>query len=153
MKSSIFVFAAFFAGSLLSLQAAINTQLSKLVGGSVIAAFISFLIGTVVLFVVLLLRGDFTGSSLSNTLSAPPWVFVGGVLGALYVTATIVLLPRIGVTATVLAIVCGQIMMSLLLDHLGAFGMPVRPLTPFRIAGAALVVLGLSLVFVPNGQQ
>lgn len=135
------------------MQAAINTQLAKFVGGSVFAAFISFLIGTVVLFLVLLMRGDFSANFQASALSAPAWLYVGGALGALYVTATIILLPKIGVTATVLGIVCGQITMSLLIDHFGAFGMPVRPLTIIRMSGAAFVLLGLSLVFIPNGQQ
>lgn len=135
------------------MQAAINTQLAKFVGGSVLAAFISFLIGTVVLFLVLLMRSDLSANFQASAISAPAWLYIGGALGALYVTATIILLPKIGVTATVLGIVCGQITMSLLIDHYGAFGMPVRPLTMLRMGGAALVVLGLSLVFMPNVQQ
>ncbi len=153
MNGSLFVLAACFAGSLLSLQAAINTQLSKFLGGSVFAAFVSFFIGALALFIVLVMRGEVTGDFLVNAASAPTWLYVGGALGAVYVTATIVLLPRIGVAASVLAIVSGQILMSLILDHTGAFGMPVRPITLLRLSGAALVVLGLSLVFAPTVRQ
>lgn len=153
MKITLLVVVALLAGSLLSLQAAINTQLAKAVGGPVLAAFTSFFIGTLVLFLVLVMRGELSLQFVSKAIDAPAWLYIGGALGAVYVTATIVLLPKIGVTASVLAIVCGQIIMSLTLDHFGAFGMPVRPLTMLRIGGAALVVMGLSLVFLPNGQQ
>jgi transporter family-2 protein len=42
--------------------------------------------------------------------------------------------------------VAGQLIISLVLDHFGAFGVPRSPVNLGRIAGVALVIAGVILV-------
>jgi transporter family-2 protein len=76
----------------------------------------------------------------------PGWAWLGGLLGAGYVAVTTVLGPRLG-AATLLALTLGgQMAAALLVDHYGVIGFPQNPVTPARLAGAALLVLGVILV-------
>lgn len=77
------------AGSALAVQFSVNAQLRPFVGGPMIAAAISFLIGTVALLVAsMVFRQSWT---LATALaSAPWWAWAGGLLGAFYVLATVI---------------------------------------------------------------
>ncbi len=70
----------------------------------------------------------------------------GRAFGALLVTVSVIVVPRPGATALMGAIVAGQMLASLLLDHFGLIGFPVRPLDPWRVAGVGLLVLGVALI-------
>ena len=78
--------------------------------------------------------------------TAPWWVWFGGLLGVTYVSMTIVLAPRLGAAAMLGAAMTGQLVGSLLMDHYGFVGYPVRPLSVERIAGAVLLFLGVLLI-------
>ena len=54
--------------------------------------------------------------------------------------------PRLGVAMTVILMVAGQILISVLLDHFGALGVPKQPLNLTRLLGVALVFGGVLLV-------
>lgn len=71
------------------------------------------------------------------------WNWVGGPLGLLIVLAGAALAPRLGAAAFIALVVGGQLLCSLLLDHYGLMGLAVKEITPGRVAGAALVVLGV----------
>jgi bacterial/archaeal transporter family-2 protein len=133
------------AGVLLPVQAGVNAQLRASVGSPVIVALVSFVVGTaglaaatVVVRAPHALRAAWIGS--------PWWYWVGGLIGALYVLASIVLAPRLGAATLVAAIVAGQMIASLFLDQYGLVGFPIHPITGFRVLGAALVIAGVILV-------
>ncbi len=146
MPSWILILFALIAGSLLALQAPINAQLGRILDSAVFASFISFAVGTFVLFFVLLAKNEVSIYSIFSLRNVPVSLFIGGVLGAVYVTGTIWLVPQIGVANTLIAIVAGQVLLSLLLDQLGLFGLPVRSITPLRITGAIFVLSGISII-------
>jgi bacterial/archaeal transporter family-2 protein len=133
------------AGVLLPVQAGINAQLRSAVGSPLTAGLISFLVGTAGLAaVVLLLRAPVT---LRPAWDATPWWYwIGGLIGAVYVVASIVLAPRLGAATMVAAIVAGQMIASLLLDQYGLLGFPIHPISGLRVLGAALVIGGVMLV-------
>jgi bacterial/archaeal transporter family-2 protein len=133
------------AGVLLPVQAGINAQLRSAVGSPLAAALVSFLVGTAGLAaVVLLLRESLTLRS--AWIATPWWYWIGGLIGAGYVVATIVLAPRLGAATMIAAIVAGQMIASLLLDQYGLLGFPVHPIGGVRVLGAALVIGGVMLV-------
>jgi bacterial/archaeal transporter family-2 protein len=136
------------SGTFIALQAPINAALARDLGLSVAAAAASFLAGSVVLVAISLVAGPAQGVSLAWR--APPlWMFVaGGLLGAVYVTSVIVLTPKLGTAATMAFIVAGQMLAGLVLDHMGLFGFLERAITPGRMAGAVLLVLGALLMRV-----
>jgi transporter family-2 protein len=74
------------------------------------------------------------------------WQWSGGLLGAVYVVATIVLAPRLGAATLIAAVVAGQMIASVLLDQYGLVGFPVHPLSALRLLGAGLVIGGVVLI-------
>lgn len=132
------------AGGATALQAPTNARLASAVGSPVNAAFVSFAVGTVVLAVVAAVmhtRPDWAG------VKALPWyAWVGGVYGACFVVAAAWGVPRLGVAMTITLMVGGQLLISLVLDHFGALGVPRAPLNLGRVAGVALVLAGVLLV-------
>jgi transporter family-2 protein len=134
----------FLSGALIATQAGVNSQLVRFVGHPLLAATISFVVGAVALAVCSL--GVGTWPTWAVVIEAPWWVWTGGLLGAVFVVTTAALAPTLG-AATLLSIaVAGQMTFALLLDHYGLVGFAVRPLSLWRIVGAALVVAGVVLI-------
>ncbi len=143
----LFIILAVFAGSMLPVQGVVNGQLGRALDNVVLATLISFVVGALTLLLVFLFR--YNGSSVSGLQGlsqVPPVYYTGGILGAFYVTMVTLLIPRIGVANTMIAIIFGQVLLSLLLDHFGVLGIAVREINWFRALGAGLVLTGLVLV-------
>jgi bacterial/archaeal transporter family-2 protein len=136
---------ALVAGMAAPTQFAINSQLRQVVGGPVVAAAVSFLVGTVILFAAAAVVSR-SVPELGPIMSAPPWMYLGGLLGAFYVCASIVLTPRLGVATTIGLFLAGQVMASIVIDHFGLFGIPVQPASIPRILGALLIIVGVAVV-------
>ena len=132
------------AGGMISLQAPTNAMLARAGGSPVLAALISFAVGTVVLLGVWLASGSRPRAS--SFAGLPPYAWFGGAYGALYVAVAAYAAPKIGLASLITIGIAGQIVMALLLDHVGALGLPRDPLSIGRIAGAVLVVAGVVLV-------
>ncbi len=142
-----FILLAILAGGMLPIQGVVNSQLGRALDSVVLATLISFIVGSLTLLVVFLYRNNWSaGSNLQGLQDVPPILYIGGILGAIYVTAVAALIPKIGVANTMIAVILGQVLLSMLLDHLGVLGIEVRALSWSRILGASLVVFGLVLV-------
>ena len=133
-------------GTILPLQGLINARLGTHIGGSVVAAFVSFLVGTLMLGLYLLATR--TPIALQGSLKLPAWVWAGGVFGAIYVACFTLLIPRIGAAGMICLAVLGQVTASLLLDQFGILQAP-KPVDAVRLAGALLVLAGVVLVVAP----
>ncbi len=128
-------------GGLIPLQSAINSRLSGRIGAVLPASGISFAVGTAGLGLAVLVTGTAVPWATTAT-TQPWWIWLGGVCGLVFLTMNIVLLPRIGASATVVLPLVGQVLGGLVIDVTGAFGMPEHAITLLRGLGAALVVLG-----------
>lgn len=139
------ILVAVLVGAALPVQAGVNAQLRIGVGHPMLAAFISFAVGTIALlgFNLALRVPPPTGDVMARL---PWWQWIGGLLGAAYIYLAIILAPRLGAATLVAAIVSGQMVASLLLDHFGWAGYPQQSLTPMRAAGALLVIGGVLLI-------
>lgn len=133
-------------GAMLPLQGLVNARLASALHGPVMAAFVSFLVGTAVLGAWLLASRTPWGAAPETRF--PAWIWIGGVLGAVYVAAFTLLIPRVGAAAAICLAVLGQVTASLLLDHFGVL-QAQRPADWTRIAGAVLVLMGVLLVSAP----
>ena len=102
-----------------------------------------FVLGAMLLVLFALLTTRQAWPSPHDLLAAPPWIWFGGLLGAFYITATIVVVPRLGTGLTFALIVAGQMLVSLLIDQVGLFGSAHVPLSASRVAGAMLLVFGV----------
>ncbi len=130
-------------GVFLASQAPINAALAKSLGDPVLAACISFGIGFVILAVLSAVRGAWpSGSAMA---AAPWWSWLGGLLGAFYVAVVIWGVPQLGVVSTVAALIFGQVAAALILDAVGAFGLPVQAITWQRLVAAGMILGGLVL--------
>jgi transporter family-2 protein len=72
--------------------------------------------------------------------------WTGGIFGAIYITISILILPRLGAATVVALIVVGQMIGSLTFDHFGLLGVPQHSATLVRIARAAFLILGVVLI-------
>ena len=136
--------AVVFGGAATALQAPTNAKMMGAVGSPVNAAFVSFAVGTAalgILAVVLQVRPDIAASR------ALPWyAWIGGLYGAIFVVAAAWGVPRLGVATTIILMVAGQLLLSVVLDHFGAMGMPKQPISWGRVAGVGLVIAGVLMV-------
>src|SRR5436305_7945418 len=143
MSKAVPLLAALVAGVAIATQGAVNSELSRHVG-QVRAVVISIAVSVVVVLILLLIHpgpGSFAGA-----VHAPPWAFIGGLLGVGILIGTIVAVPRIGVAATTAIVLAAQVITSAIIDKFGLLGVAARPVTPTRFAGLALAVLAVLLI-------
>jgi transporter family-2 protein len=141
----LYLLFAFAGGVVLPFQAGINAQLGGWLGSPVRAAFVSFLVGTI----VLLVATAFVFKPLPSwgkLGAAPWWVWIGGVLGAFYVAASIVTAPKLGAAQLVALVVAGQALAGLVVDEFGWVGFEPKHISAGRVAGMVLVGAGVALV-------
>lgn len=133
------------AGIAITVQSGINSQLRQAISHPILAAFISFLTGTIALAVLL-----FFSKQALPTLqqySAISWYkFSGGLLGVFVVTVTLLSVQEIGASNMFVLIVAGQLFTALLMDHFGVLGMRENPISLQKMLGIVLVVGGAYLV-------
>ena len=143
----VYLIVALAAGVALATQSAINTQLAKAMSGeAVIATFISFAVGMIVLFFIAWVKTDLWGN-LSAIPSQPWWKLIGGVLGAVVVFTTVLLAPKLGITAMLFFIIVGQLITAATIDHFGLIGMPIREVNITKLIGLIIVAFGLVFYF------
>ena len=146
MSNTYFLFLiALLAGAMMPTQAATNHRMATVLESPILAALISFIVGTVALFAYTVLSGE-SISNLSLAKSAPLVAWVGGLLGAFFVAAAVTLVPRLGVAMTFSLIIAGQMIMTLIIDHFGLLGVPVKEVSFARIAGILLITGGVILI-------
>lgn len=134
------------SGSLLPVQAILNSRLGRQVGGSLMGVLMSFLVGT---FCLLVANGLLNGKALLTVrpaATAPWYIWLGGFIGAIFLGYITWVNQRQGVGLTFIMVVCGQIFMALLLDHFGWLGTAQRSITPVQLVGVVLILGGIFLV-------
>lgn len=141
----VWVCLAVVAGAVIPLQASANARLGSAAGnplwGTCISVAITF---TVIVGYALVARpGNPSGSGLAN---APLWAYVGGLCGAVYLFSITALVPRLGGATLLGLIVLGQLFAAAIFDHFGLLNLPVHTLTPGRVLGLALLIVGVVLV-------
>jgi transporter family-2 protein len=141
----MFILFALLAGAGMPMQAGINLRLRHALGDPVMAALVSFAVGTACLLAY----------AVAARLSLPPagtlagtpwWAWIGGALGAFFVFATIVLAGQLGAATTMAWLLAGQFLAALILDHFGLISFAMREVTWPRVAGVALIIAGAVLV-------
>jgi transporter family-2 protein len=135
---------AVLAGLLVGMQPSVNARLGRSIG-SVQAATFSFVVGTVALALVATLFYGGLGS-FSSVGKAPWWAFVGGLLGAVYVTVAILTVRKLGVSGLTALVICGQLTAAVAIDRFGLLGIPKQSIGAGRVAGLILLVAGVILV-------
>src|SRR6185503_10842209 len=119
-------------GSLIALQAPINSGLGK-VTGTLPAAAISFTVGTVLLLAIVVVGGE--AANLAKATDVKWYYLIGGVLGAAYVTTVLLTVRTLGAGGVTAATVAGQLTMSVVIDPIGFLGLEETPITLTRVIG------------------
>lgn len=141
--SNYFLLALMFCGGMaVAVQPSINARLAQKIGAFE-SSFISFAVGTLAMLLILLVSGR---NDLRGVAGASWWELTGGLLGAFFVTLTIITVPRIGTLAVMASVIAGQLMTAALLDHFGMFGLRQIPIEPRRLTGMLLLACGAALV-------
>jgi len=136
---------ALLIGGLLAVQGSINSQLGGILKNPLQAAFVSFFIGTLTLFVLnVLMRTELPTKAV--IVEIPIYLFIGGIVGAIYVSSAIILIPKIGVATMLGASIGGQMIVASIIDHFGFFNLAVHPISMGRILGIVLLIIGVFLI-------
>ena len=143
--NNFYLLLAFVTVAGIAAQSVINSRLRLILGGAFWAAAAQFIVG--LLLLLLLAAATRQPAPVVTGLGrAPWWIWTGGVFGAMFIVVTIVLTGKIGATLTLASIIVGQLIAALIVDHYGLFGGTVVRLTPLRVTGVALLLLGVMLI-------
>ena len=106
------------------------------------SVFIVHIGGALIALVPLLFYG---GGKLTQWRSVPWYVLGAGIFGLIVIGAISYMIPRVGVAASIITIVAGQLLVGTILDHFGLLGAMQRHLDPTRAIGLAIVLVGVWL--------
>jgi bacterial/archaeal transporter family-2 protein len=142
---SIYILATLLGGAVLPIQVALNALLRKYVGQPMQVTFISYSAGTLASLAICWFA-RYPLPATSSLAQTSWWMWIGGCLGTLYVWSTIFAAAKIGTALTLALTIAGQMVCALFLDHYGVIGLTKLPVSPLRIAGVLLVIIGVSFV-------
>ncbi len=129
------------AGFAVPLQAGTNARLGALLGHPLWATGVSLLVSLLALMVVLLVI-KVPKPNLSALSGAPWWIWMGGIAGVLYITIALLMAPRLGALNFIMAVIIGQLVISLIIDYFGLVGLPRKDISLQKLVGVLVVVGG-----------
>lgn len=138
----IFYLFAFLAGATLSFEGAIYAELGKTIG-QIETSFYNFFLGSIIMGLLWLFFGK---GRISYTLEAPKWALLGGLLGVVYLTSIVVSVPFVGVGITMVAVIIGQLMMSMTIEHFGWLGSKKNKINKEKIYAVISMIIALILI-------
>ena len=133
------------AGALNAVQSGSNAQLVRSLGRPWLVALLVSLVTAAVFLLAFLVTGVRTPEA-GRFGSAPWWAWSGGLCGAAYVASTLFFAERMGAALFTGLTITAGIIASVVVDHLGLVGFPQHTASWLRIAGAALMIAGVTLV-------
>lgn len=134
-----------FAGVAITIQSGVNSQLRISIQHPLMAAFISFVVGTIALGLLLIFSKD-TLPGMPHYSGVKWYQYTGGLLGAFVVTVTLISVSQIGAGNMFVLVVAGQLITAVLMDHFGVLGMKPNPISLQKFFGICLLVGGAYLV-------
>ena len=149
MPVTVLVFAvcAFIGGLLVAAQGPIYARLSEGLGRDyLLAVFLAFATAAAATGALALASGSFRHLTLATLGQLPPWVWLGGMFGAVHVVISMQSIPVLGVTLFLVIVVTGNLMGAAAYDHIGAMGLQVRPFSVAKGLGLLLVIIGVAIV-------
>ena len=139
------IITALVIGGFLPIQMGLNAQLlNNWSQNAVLATLASFIVGTIALVGYMMITR--VPVPALSTSTAPWYAWTGGLLGALGVSVLTYLAPRLGALTMISLIICSQLILSIVFDHFGIIGYPLRPITIMRCLGVVLLIVGAFLV-------
>lgn len=130
----------FVAGLLQSLQQAMGGLVQRHSRSAIAQAVSNFLVGTVALGAFVLVQT--LAGVRAEPLPTEPWLYVGGVLGIVFIALMSVAVHHLGVLTMGLGVICGQVVTSVLLDVVFPAGHAV---TVWSLLGASLTIVAVGV--------
>ncbi len=126
-----------------AIQAAVNGNLSKMLGSSIASGFVSYATGTMLLLLLVI----FSGQVPHKTTRGRWWMWLGGPVGALFVVGMAQLVPHLGTGVTLLVVLIGQLLGSMAIDQFALFGARKANVTFIRLVGVAALGWGMYVYY------
>ena len=150
-STTLWIWRAFgiFAGMLSATQIAVNGYLGKVVGSPIKASAISFTVGIIFLAIICIVLHFKNGKSESfknESAKNPWWMWIGGILGGLYILANVYFSRIVGTGMTVIILLIGSTTGGILVDHFGMFESPKKPINAQKILGVLIMILGAAAI-------
>jgi transporter family-2 protein len=139
------IIAAIITGAVVPFQAGANAALGRALGHPLWGTLISLCVSFACVLPVMLLA-KVQAPSLLNLVQAPRWIWIGGVVGVVYITGALMLAPKLGAAGFVMAAIAGQMLASIIIDQWGLVGLPQKSVSWSRLAGLGLIFLGLAVM-------
>lgn len=134
-------------GLIIPLQQAMNAKMRTFVVNPMYASLVNFLAGAVLgIVVAAIMSASGEPGNWRRATEAPWWAWCGGLIGMAFITAGVLCVPRIGVASFSAAVLVGQLVGAMLLDHMGWMGVIQRQITATRMCGVALLLVGVWLI-------
>ena len=144
MNFTLLILFAILVGMLLPIQAATNTGASRYFGDVSYAVLLSFVIGTILVSTYILITKPSLNIGITEQ-GFPKYIVFGGLISVAYTLAITYLSPRLGVGNTLFIIVTGQMFAAIIVDHFGIYDSIKHEVTPKKIFGISLMLIGLYL--------
>ena len=132
------------AGAFIPLIGILNARVGRALGEPLYATVLVFLVAICIALLISAVFGK-VGLSLQNLQNLGSLDYAAGFIVAFYVISATVLAPKIGVANFIVMAVSSQILFSLMIDHFGFFGAPVKPVNLIQLFGAVLLLGGLAI--------
>lgn len=146
LRKVLWQLAAVLSGCLSSVVGAILASLGQVIGSAIQATTVLFAIATVVMIVFCCINGSVVKIRRAFTTDAPWWIWMGGPLGAIIVYGNAWLIPLIGVSVFMMALLIGQFLLSLFMERNGWLGAPKKHISWVQIAGILIMLAGVFLI-------
>lgn len=143
----IMIVLAIIGGSMLSVQAAINGQLGSQVGVFK-SAFLTFSVGALITALLILF---FEPKQYITLMDVPKWQLLGAMFGVPYIVIMVLAVQRIGTAIATVAVIFGQLTMSMLIDNFGWLGNQSISFSMSRVG--AIICLAIALFFIYSSNK
>ena len=131
-------------GIAMTFQTAINTQLREYLHSPLQAALLSFVVGTLLLAILVIVQAE-QRPTLSSLAVIPWYLWLGGCLGVYAISMSIYTAPKLGFLTLSGLIIFGQIVMSMIVDQFGLLGTDKTPVNWQRLLGGVVIFIGVLL--------
>ncbi len=141
MQTISFMMVTFLLGALMTVYLPMNSAVSRWVGSPITASVIFFAVALLTALILFIVAGEY--GTVAKIKDVPGYLYVAGVISVLMIVGTTFLIPKIGARQFFILLVSGQVIMALVVSHLGILESPKDLITLKKIVGAALVVCGV----------
>jgi transporter family-2 protein len=132
------------AGTANPFQSGVNAELNKQLGQPIWTAIIVYATGLITVILLLLFtRHPFPAD---RAFHVSWWAWLGGSISVISTVIALIIVQRLGSGLFTGASITASLITSVLLDHFGLIGFRQHTASPARLAGCALMIVGLWII-------